>query len=142
MTGKVIEALVWVWKIVETVFTCSHGRVTLSEGKCICPDCGQGVIARWVVLRCTRCNSRRSGRYLFKSVMPAENFCTRCGERETVIESLENPPYYMVMNKAILLIENEDDYWESLKPSWFEQTKAWFDPAENRTCRGLLAAAS
>ncbi len=137
-----VRIMLWVWRIGQSIFTCNHARVTLAEGKSICPDCGHGVIVRWAVLRCRECNIRREGRYLFRSLMPLDNYCTRCGEHETVTEYLENPEYFVLMNKAILMVQSEEDYLQSMKGTLLERTRVWFEAAETVTIRGLLAPVS
>lgn len=137
-----VRVLSWAWRISQSIFTCNHARVTLTEGKSICPDCGQGVITRWAVLRCLECNIRREGRYLFRSLIPVDNYCSCCGESQTRAEYLENPQYFALMNKAIPVIQTEEDYLQSLKNSLLAQTRVWFDVAETVTIRGLLAPTS
>ena len=137
-----VRILFWACRIGQSIFTCNHARVSLAEGKSICPDCGQGVIVRWAVLRCRECNVRRAGRYLFRSLMPVDNYCTHCGEHETNVEYLESPEYYVLMNKAILVVQSEADYLQSMKDTLLARTRVWFEAAETVTIRGLLAPVS
>jgi hypothetical protein len=101
-------------QILNALFTCSHGRARVVEGKTFCPDCGQGVIFKWVVLRCKGCNHRRPTRYLFRQVVPLEPCCTYCGEQEIRHEYLSEPEYFQ-LRYALLSFQaesQEDTLWD------------------------------
>ncbi len=93
-------------QFLRALFTCSHVRSQVVEGKTYCPDCGQGVVFRWVVLRCGGCGQRRQGRYRFREVVPTESCCTFCGERAVHSQYLSDPEYFQ-LSYALLRFESD-----------------------------------
>lgn len=92
--------------VFQALFTCSHTRARVVEGKTFCPDCGQGVVFRWVVLRCCGCRQRRPVRYRFRHVVPLESCCTYCGESDIINQYLDEPEFYQLRH-ALLSFETE-----------------------------------
>jgi len=103
----------------KALLSCSHGNTRVVEGKTFCPDCGVGVVFRWVVLRCSGCHQRRPGRYWMRQVVPQERCCTYCGDANYETQVLENPSFYQIRH-AMLSVEAEDD---AKKPTW--QNNVW-----------------
>jgi uncharacterized protein (DUF983 family) len=89
------------------LFSCQHGRVSVNEGKCYCPDCGQGLIYQWVLLRCRRCRGRRDSRIFLGGVLPSHRYCLQCGEPSWQADYLEAPAYFQ-LHKARLVIRDRD----------------------------------
>jgi hypothetical protein len=103
--------------LLKCLFSCNHFRTRVSEGKCFCPDCGQGLIYRWIVLRCAECNVRRESGYFLRQVVPAERCCAHCGGAEFNRETLESPSYYQ-LHKARLVVAEEQDYERYCRFAW------------------------
>jgi hypothetical protein len=95
-----------VMPVLKALFTCSHAKARAVEGKTYCPDCGRGVIFRWVVLRCTECGQRRPSHYRLRQVVPAELCCTYCGEAAVHSQILLEPEFYQLRH-ALLAFESE-----------------------------------
>lgn len=119
----------------KRLFVCRHNHMPMHEGKCFCPDCGEGVVVRWAVLCCSGCDMRRSSRYLFRRLMPSEAYCTRCGEREISVRFLENPLYYQLRH-ARLVWQDEEDFLLARSHLSDALIRVWFDPER----LGLLPA--
>jgi hypothetical protein len=103
--------------ILKWLFSCRHWRTPVNEGKCYCPDCGQGVIFQWVVVRCTTCRVRVDSRMLLRQVLPVRRCCPACGERAFRFEYLESPSYFQ-LHKAQLVVREEQDYLQGRCFHW------------------------
>lgn len=90
----------------NALLSCNHSRARVVEGKTYCPDCGHGVIFRWVILKCVECHQRRPSRYQARQVVPAHRCCTFCGERAFTRQILCDPEYYQLRH-ALLSFETE-----------------------------------
>ncbi len=107
------------------VFSCNHARALATEGKTFCPDCGRGIVYRWVVLRCEGCHRRLESRYRFRQIEPMHCFCISCGEYGYRCEVLENPEFFQ-LQQALLLAEKEPlelDLWHSWHILWTNSRK-------------------
>lgn len=93
--------------LLHSLFACNHAGTRVSEGKCYCPQCGSGLIYRWVVLRCRECNTRRESRYRFRRIVPAQRCCSLCGDTSVCLEYLENPDYYQLCRARLMVIAEE-----------------------------------
>lgn len=121
------------------LLTCCHARARVVEGKTYCPDCGRGVIFRWVILRCVTCGQRRPSRYRFRQVVPTECCCTFCGETASQIQTLEEPEFFQ-LRYALLQFETEtieNPLWPVLKAQIRDLARTgidWlFNPPDGRT---------
>ena len=114
----------WAQWFLKAVFTCNHGQAHLGEGKFYCQSCGQGVIARWALLRCGECGAKRASRYLFRRLVPQEACCFHCGTWEAQLEYLEKPNYFQLKH-AMLLLEEEGHYLAHQQP--LSPVRAWLD---------------
>lgn len=101
-----ITTLQW---LLKCVFTCNHGRTAPKEGKCFCPDCGQGVIFQWVVMRCESCNHRADSRLLLRQLTPSQRCCANCGQASFYYDYLDDPSYFQ-LHRARLVVREEADY--------------------------------
>jgi hypothetical protein len=119
------------WEIMNTLFTCSHARAHAVEGKTFCPDCGRGVIFRWVVLRCVGCGQRRPAGYLFRNVVPSETCCTFCGDIRIERQVLEEPEFFQ-LRYALLSFETDAE-----EPSIWCQVSACLKELVNLTWEEL-----
>jgi uncharacterized protein (DUF983 family) len=100
-----LTVLIW---ILKCLFTCNHQHAPMSEGKCYCPDCGRGLIYRWVILRCPDCAIRRDSRYLLRQIAPAQRCCAYCGSYELKTETLESPAYFQLHKAQLIAVEDAD----------------------------------
>jgi len=87
---------------------CTHTRLPLSEGKLVCPDCGDGFVGRWVRLRCSQCQRIVASRYAlgkaFQTVLSLNACCHHCGHRGAQTEWIESPDVFQ-MQEALLVLE-------------------------------------
>ncbi|MEB3205927.1 MAG: hypothetical protein VKK59_01095 [Vampirovibrionales bacterium] len=87
---------------------CHHLTLPLSEGKLVCPECGEEFVGRWVRMRCQQCSRVVPSRYAlgkaFQMVMPQYACCKHCGHRKAHPEHLENPDVFQ-MQEALLVLE-------------------------------------
>lgn len=109
-----LSGLAW---LLKCCLTCNHLRTPVSEGKCYCPDCGQGLIYRWIILRCTECNLRRDSRYFLRQAVPAERCCLHCGSTAIRWDYLETPSYYQI-HKARLIVQEAQEYERQQAFAW------------------------
>jgi len=131
LNGTVLNEAVWLFR---SLLTCNHWRTPVHEGKCYCPDCGRGVIYRWVVLRCYECKSRRDSRYVLRQVIPTERCCANCGHQAVRVEPLESPDYFQ-LHKARLMAEEET------RPMTTIILTAWLEPFADEIARWFLTGA-
>jgi hypothetical protein len=116
---------------------CRHHKSAFSEGKVVCPDCGQSLIRRWVMLRCACCHRLRKPVYWFDAVIPGERHCTQCGTQAFYQQAVPSPlaPHHLPW--AILTRQTEPAYnpaytKTTLKRVWIEtQQEAGLSPVPN-----------
>ncbi len=147
-----LSAFGWMW---AQIFSCTHAQTQLSEGKCYCPDCGCGLIIRWVVLRCSECQVRRESRYWLRQIIPAQRCCMACGTERYNAEYLDNPSYFQLYTARLLMEEVMGDTNFHLRNIlWFleklfgfpvlgflehatAKTQAWLDPSSASPAKPL-----
>lgn len=120
----------------KAVFGCNHSGIKLTEGKVFCPHCTQGLILRWVQLRCAQCNQKRGCQYVLREITPTERCCLQCGHSQFVKEYLENPAYFH-LDKALLEIEEEASYLAT--HPWNFNSQAWIYPNQKTAQRLRLS---
>ncbi len=125
--------------LLKALVTCSHARANAVEGKTFCPDCGQGVVFRWVVLKCVGCGQRRSACYRFRQVAPVDLCCRFCGDPSWEARVLVDPEYYQL---RYALLQYEPDPEEAAgRPDWgygvlvslIARLWAWLDPSPTQS---------
>lgn len=82
--------------IMAKVMQCPCSRAPIAEGKTYCPDCGAGVIHRWVILTCHECGRKRPATYYGGAVMPTHRCCHHCGTQAVERQYLEEVAYYQL----------------------------------------------
>lgn len=108
------QAAVETLKIALSAFSaCTHPHIQPFEGKSHCPDCGIGVVASWVILKCSGCDKRRDARLCFGQLWPYEKHCRDCGTQETYCHYL-NPRLGISYPYAWLVWESETTYLERM----------------------------
>lgn len=103
------------YPVLRSLFSCHHARTPVNEGKCFCPDCGSGLIYRWVVLRCQECHARRESRYRLRQVMPSQRCCAFCGAASVFPEYLENPSYFQLSQARLVVFFEEEQPFSMMK---------------------------
>ena len=140
------------------LFTCNHANTLVHEGKCYCPDCGNGLIYQWVILRCCECQTRRESRYQFRQVVPVQRCCLSCGAQNVRAEYLQNPSYFQLKQARLAIIVEESTdaahwFWiryllgttlsDYLTEIW-QLTRVWIDaqlrPAPSKPAFTLIPA--
>lgn len=89
----------------ESFLQCHHFQTPIREGKCYCPNCGEGLIYQWMVLRCNHCQARRPSRKILGQLVPQHRHCSQCGTQETTSITLSSPAYYQ-LDYAHLIRQN------------------------------------
>ncbi|MBX2860517.1 MAG: hypothetical protein KTR14_04740 [Vampirovibrio sp.] len=139
-TERFTQVLDHTLKVLKPLFGCGHFKTPLCEGKAFCPDCGRGVVLTWVRLRCSGCHQIRDGQYFLRRVVPASRCCTHCGDVAVTMERLESPEYVKV-TRALLLIEEEEEFLQQAgHTSWAQSTAAWVDREWSQLPRLLPAS--
>lgn len=121
---RFMSVLAWTTGLarVFAVFTCNHGRVHGTEGKTYCPDCGRGILLRWVVLRCEGCGQRRPGHYRFRHVIPTDAHCIACGHTGVERHYLIEPEFYQLRHALLSFEPEPSDEGENHLTAWFHRT--------------------
>lgn len=66
---------------------CSHSTAC-SENCKFCPDCGQRVVYRWIVIKCGRCGHYRQPVFNWlKEIKPSSKYCFFCGSDKWTVEN-------------------------------------------------------
>lgn len=69
---------------------CQHKKVGINTKGAYCPDCGQYVIVKWYLVRCSCCGVKRVSYIDFNdNVKPVDKYCPNCGSVHTYVEELE-----------------------------------------------------
>lgn len=99
----------------QSAFYCGHPNTIPGEGKSFCPDCGEGIVYQWKVLRCNCCNARLDTRYILRRWIPAYPFCRYCGESSFREESFDNPRFHQLY-KAYLFALPAREFEKHFQP--------------------------
>ncbi len=75
---------------------CRHENVDLNTKFQYCPDCGELIEVSWYVLRCSCCGIKRDASTRFNKIVPRNNFCTNCGEKDFYVEKIDDLKFYDV----------------------------------------------
>ncbi|MEB3286150.1 MAG: hypothetical protein VKJ04_01465 [Vampirovibrionales bacterium] len=94
--------------VLRSAFCCSHRHTPVHEGKCYCPDCGEGIVYRWLTMRCSQCLLKRDIRYRFGHWLPAQPHCVACGETAILEQFLESPKYHQLHKASLIIIRAKD----------------------------------
>lgn len=65
---------------------CNHRNAPMHEGKVHCPDCGEGLVRRWMLVRCRQCDRRRVAGYQGRRIVPVEAQCPHCGHSQVYVQ--------------------------------------------------------
>ena len=101
---------VFLLNYIQTVlraFRCRHVRAHWVQGKTFCPDCGNGLVFQWVLLRCVGCRQPRPSLLTHGEVVPKARCCIDCGEAKTTRELLAEPQYFQLPFVSLVLTEEK-----------------------------------
>ena len=114
------------WRFAQAAWAdavrCRHTRTVMVEGKTYCPDCGEGVVFAWVILRCSHCRRIRPARYSHESVATEDRCCRHCGTHHVEKVRLEAPDYFQAQ---FALLEKQPDRPQQTVP---RVVGAWVEP--------------
>ena len=69
---------------------CSHKNALLTTNEGYCPDCGEYLVKKFYIIRCTHCEVKRLARLNWGEICPESRFCSNCGSESYYIEQLDN----------------------------------------------------
>lgn len=76
-------------EFIKSLRGCRHKHVPVTSNGCYCPDCGQYVVIKWYLVRCSCCGVKRVAFLDFNdNVKAVDNFCPNCGSTATYVEEL------------------------------------------------------
>lgn len=104
-----MSAFIFLINLIRDILKCHHPAAHLAEGKTYCPDCGEGIVYRWVILRCAGCQHRRPGKYWFGEVIPAQSCCIFCGEKKISMEYLNEPEFFQLRYAMLSFKSDKED---------------------------------
>lgn len=123
-------------EFIKSLKGCRHSKVPINTNGAYCPDCGQFIVVKWYLVRCSCCGVKRVAYLdLNDNVKPAEKFCPNCGGVHTVIEELDRINFVDV-NFAV-------HKREVIEPAIAKtSTQVWTDPddTEEQILLGLKSA--
>lgn len=88
---------------------CAHEKVYPKNSGMYCPDCGKQVKIFWQITRCNCCSSKRRSHLSRGNLIPAEKFCTKCGDSDFYIEKKEKVEFFDYEYAVIIKEEVRDD---------------------------------
>jgi hypothetical protein len=101
--------LSWLICRLPDLIRCTHPHLKLDEGKCYCPDCGDGLIFKWVFIRCNGCQHRRNSISFWEQIAPQHPFCPECGERGWHLQYLEQPEFFQLHSASLVLLKEDSN---------------------------------
>lgn len=101
---------------IRRFFRCRHVRAHWVQGKTYCPDCGNGLVFQWVLLRCLGCRQPRPSVLQHGKVVPKTRCCIDCGEAKTSRELLPEPQYFQLPFVSLVLAEENPQTLEDFSP--------------------------
>lgn len=103
---------------------CTHKNALIDLDEGYCPDCGQYLIKNYYIVRCLRCEIKRSAKLVWGEIVPEEKYCSNCGSKEYYIEKLDSVNF-VDAKYAVCLKEIANDI-RQLHPEaqiWVENTQ-------------------
>lgn len=98
---------------------CTHERLGYNVEHGYCPDCGEYVENRWYLTRCSCCGLKRAAITKGHEIMPAEYYCSNCGESGYYIEELKKLNFIDI-NFATVLKVCPQDTKENYIQTWVQ----------------------
>jgi hypothetical protein len=122
-------------EFIKSLKGCRHTKIGINTAGEYCPDCGQFIVSKWYLIRCSCCGVKRIAYLdLSDNVKPVEKFCPNCGSVQTTIKEL-NKINFVDINFAVHkreIIEPECSHYA---------TQVWEDK-ENTEEQALLGLKS
>lgn len=84
----------WLNTVLSRLNGCFHYAAQPVVGKTYCPDCGQGIVYEWWLLRCSGCSHYRKARWVLGKLYLLQRFCVDCGHQGYLLERYTEPPIY------------------------------------------------
>lgn len=104
---------------------CTHKNALLNSLEGYCPDCGQYLVKNYYIVRCLRCDIKRSAKLSWGEIVPEEKYCSNCGSQEYYIEKLDSVTF-IDAKYAVYLKEIAADI-KKLHP----EAQVWVEDGEN-----------
>lgn len=77
-------------EFIKSLRGCRHEKVRIESNGAYCPDCGQYVVIKWYLVRCSCCGVKRVAYLdLNDNVKPVDKFCPNCGGVHTYVEEIQ-----------------------------------------------------
>ena len=104
---------------------CRHTKVGINTNGVYCPDCGEFVVVKWYLVRCSCCGVKRVAFLDFNdNVKPVDKYCPNCGGVHTYVEEVEKINFVDI-NFAV-------HKREVVKPECAaSHTQVWAEPDDN-----------
>lgn len=97
------------FKLFNDHFKCTHKNALLTTDAGYCPDCGEYLVKNYYIVRCSRCDVKRSAKLVWGEIVPSEKFCSNCGCEDYYIEQLDKVNF-VDAHYAIYLKEIATEY--------------------------------
>lgn len=109
------------YKVLNLKPKCLHENVHPDSTGCFCPDCGKEIKIFWHILKCENCSSKRNAILRFNSIIPADNFCAKCGAKAYYVEKQEKLQFYDISYAIISREEIPEELKNiNVKQIWIE----------------------
>jgi len=104
---------------------CRHTKVGINTNGVYCPDCGEFVVVKWYLVRCSCCGVKRVAFLDFNdNVKPVDKYCPNCGGVHTYVEEVEKINFvdinFAVHKREVVKPECAASY-----------TQVWAEPDDN-----------
>ena len=80
----------FITEFLKSLRGCRHDKVKIQSDGAYCPDCGQYVVIKWYLVRCSCCGVKRVAMLDFNdNVKAVDKYCPNCGSTNTFVEEIE-----------------------------------------------------
>ena len=105
---------------------CRHSKVGVNTNGVYCPDCGQYIVVKWYLVRCSCCGVKRIAYIDFHdNVKAVDKYCPNCGGVHTCVEQIEKINFVDI-NFAV---HKKEVYQPTLT---HYSTQVWTEPEDNK----------
>lgn len=113
-------------KFIKSKSKCSHKNALLNSSEGYCPDCGEYLVKNYYLIRCSRCDIKREAKLAWGDIVPAQKFCSNCGETQYYIEKLDS--LNVIDVKYAIYLKEIADNLQILHP----EAQIWVDEGDGR----------
>lgn len=99
--------------------TCTHSKVSPDVDFAYCPDCGELIENQWYIVRCACCGVKLRGFIKNGEIIPEENFCHNCGNKNYIVERLDKINFIDI-NYAVLVKAVTNSNYQNFTQSWVD----------------------